>query len=248
MRVHHTLLTSIAFLGLGLLPAAAADLVYETPTPAYTPATDSLGDVDWTGGYVGAFGGAATGDFDYEARSGGNTSGIGVSGGGLFGGAQAGYDYQMGSVVVGGVADIAATDIEADVDTRSATGATTASASADSRLKYLGTVRGRVGYAVDRALVYGHGGYAYGKTEAEVSSTVRTGGVSQTATTRTDSDMKHGYVLGAGAEFKATDTISVLTEYGYHDLGQDRIYSGAGQQIDEDVEFHAVKAGVNYRF
>ena len=39
-----------------------------------------------------------------------------------------------------------------------------------SGLDYFGTVRGRLGYAFDRTLVYGTGGFAYGSAAAVATS------------------------------------------------------------------------------
>ena len=38
-----------------------------------------------------------------------------------------------------------------------------------SNLDWFGTVRGRVGYSFDRALVYATGGFAYGSVDNEIS-------------------------------------------------------------------------------
>lgn len=108
-------------------------------------------------------------------------------------------------------------------------------------MKYLGTVRARLGYAAfDRALIYAHGGFAYGETDQEV----RAGGT----TLFDDSTSKAGWTIGAGLEYALTDHLSFQTEYSYVDLGEDDVFSGGGITVSEDLKFHAVKAAVNYRF
>ncbi len=86
--------------------------------------------VNWSGLYFGANGGYGWADNDSSINGG-------------FGGGQIGYNFQRGKIVFG-----AETDIRAPV-LRGAASAT---------LDYFGTVRGRVGYAFDRTLVYGTGG------------------------------------------------------------------------------------------
>ena len=130
------------------------------------PAAERFG-YNWTGGYVGLFGGVTTGDFSYDAGPAGGPTMLSaeVSGGGFLGGVQVGYDWQMGAFVAGAVADIAASNHDAEI---SGTLGGLGSASASSELTYLGTVRGRLGFVADRALFYGHGGLADGETEQEI--------------------------------------------------------------------------------
>ncbi len=61
--------------------------------------------------------------------------------------------------------------------------------------KFFGTVRGRLGVAFDRLMVYGTGGFAYN--------------------THTD-----GYAVGGGVEYSLTNNISVGAEYLYVDLNK----------------------------
>lgn len=248
--MRHFLKTSLAacavvsFAGV----AEAADVIYEEPAMVAPMAPMEAAPYSWTGGYIGLFGGAATGDFDYDFAMSPAVGGIGDaslenSAGGLFGGAQAGYDYQIGNFVIGAVADIAASDIDTEL-TASIGGVGSASVSSD--LQYLGTVRARLGYAMDRFMVYGHGGFAYGETEQTVSLT----GLG--SVTNDENDTKTGYVVGAGVEYAIFDNVSFQTEYSYTDLGDDTILSGTvggtDFSVDESLDFHAVKAAINYRF
>src|SRR5919112_1764707 len=76
--------------------------------------------------------------------------------GGFVGGAQAGYNYQFG-MFVGGLE----TDLQyAAVGNKGASyGTTYYPGDSDG---FFGTIRARAGVALDRALVYGTGGFAYG--------------------------------------------------------------------------------------
>ncbi|MFA6154060.1 outer membrane protein [Mesorhizobium sp.] len=210
--------------------AFAADAVVETP----------VGDAaTWTGLYFGGFAGGSFGDTDFEAGpSGGPTLlGLSVSASGFTGGGQIGYDWQVDNFVFGAVADIAFSDYKAKV---SAEIIPFGSGEAESKLQYLGTVRGRLGYAWDRALIYGHGGLAYGKSEQTISFNGNE--IYSGSKTRT------GWTVGAGIEYKLTDHVSFGTEYAYVDLGNKSIYDDGDTFVNEDLKFHTIKALVNYRF
>ncbi|SKA34570.1 outer membrane protein [Consotaella salsifontis] len=222
----------------------AADLGYGlSPTPAPYIA-DAFG---WTGGYLGVFGGASAADFKFPVSysvgaAPADTGSLDVDGGGLLGGVQIGYDFEYYNYVFGAVADIAASSIDADVN---ATVAGIGSARAKDELKYLGTVRARLGVGFDRVLPYVHGGFAYGKTE----QTLSVSGVGSIS----EDDTKTGWVVGAGVEYAITPHVSFQTEYSYTDLGKDTIYAGEltggdNLKISEELDFHTVRAGINYRF
>ena len=115
-------------------------------------------------------------------------------------------------------------------------------------LDYFGTVRGRLGYAIDRVLIYGTGGFAYGGGTRSTYA----GSYPYTlpATDRT------GYAAGGGIEYAFTEKLSAKVEALYLHLGRGSsaatyynasvpAYYGAGKQ---ESGFALVRAGVNYRF
>jgi outer membrane immunogenic protein len=129
----------------------------------------------WTGFYLGANVGYAW-DADHPSRI--VTTNIGTStapfdtpsaNGGFFG-VHAGYNYQFGRIVLGVEADAEAPMpglIHADncgVVLGGQCGVLVGAnfIQAEKQQDYFGTVRGRVGVAFDRVLVYGSGGFAYG--------------------------------------------------------------------------------------
>ncbi|MEN3794360.1 outer membrane protein [Fulvimarina sp. MAC3] len=239
------LLSMTLFLAASGSAAHAADLTYDSPASSMSGGYEQGSSADWTGGYVGGFGALASGETSYD-RS--DSTGFDQSAGGAIGGVQAGYDVQLGQVVLGGVADIALTNVDGEVTTRERVGGSEISQTASTSLDYLGTVRARAGYGGERVLAYGHGGLAYGSTKTAIDQSVRTGGVVTSTTETRESGTKYGYGLGAGVEVKATDNVSVQTEYGYYDLGNDQISNSNGVKVDEDVQFHTVKSGLNFRF
>ena len=96
---------------------------------------------------------------------------------GGFGGGQIGYNIQRGNIVFGLEADFEGADINGS---KTANGTYTdpagnqyaASLGLKTTLDWFGTLRGRVGYTFDRALVYGTGGFAYGHVKDEATLAV----------------------------------------------------------------------------
>lgn len=255
-----SLLLAPAALLLASVSASAADIPFEAAPP---PIVEAAG-YNWSGFYVGLFGGISTGDtdlsIDFDDASGSIFDNSRLfetedRGSGFLGGLQVGYDFQFNSFVLGAVADIAGTDFGSDRDTFDSFN----DAGDDEttyELDYLGTVRGRLGYAFDRLLVYAHGGFAYGEVSIETSSD------STGLDEEFETDTKFGYVVGAGVEYAVTDHVSIQTEYSYTDLGEDdfdvsdefaRSFSngfGTGDDVQgsEELDFHTLRAAVNFRF
>ncbi len=75
-----------------------------------------------------------------------------------------------------------------------------------------GSIRGRVGYAWDRALIYATGGVAFG--DFQNSYTLGAFGTSTLSTTRV------GWTVGGGVEYAIDNNWSVRAEYRYTDFGR----------------------------
>jgi outer membrane immunogenic protein len=245
MRVTCKLLCGTAVLLAAVTAGSAADLgVRSGPVqPMFQPtyATTST----WTGFYVGVNGGFGGDRFEYPATIGGTAASADVTSSGGFGGGQIGYNWQLGSWLLGFETDIQGSGIEGKVDL-SAPGV--ASASVSSKLDYFGTVRGRLGWvATPSLLLYGTGGFAYGRTTSSVSAT----GLGFAASGEVHNN-RTGWTAGAGAEYAITPALSLKTEYLYMDLGTENVVNttvlGFPTTIDEKATFHTIKAGLNYRF
>lgn len=166
---------------------------------------------NWTGFYAGVHAGWGWGDAT-----------AGSLGGHVIGG-QLGYNYQLVSGLTFGIeTDISFTGI----DGPTAGGIFTAD--------YIGTLRGRIGYAFDRVLIYGTAGLAY------AGGSLQLGGLSN--------DQSHyGYAIGFGIEGAITNNISVRLEYLYTDFNS-RTYSTVGGPVGVGFDASTLRAGVNYRF
>lgn len=203
---------------LAATTASAADLPQKyTKAPAYTPPVG----YNWTGLYLGVnagWGWTRGGDFG-DAN-------------GFVGGGQIGYNWQpAGSPLVLGIeADIQGADID--------NSATAAGVTVTGRMNAFGTVRGRIGYAWDRFMLYGTGGWAYTKTNLSATNGV---------VTVSDSDWSSGYALGGGLEWAAWDRWSVKAEYLYLHSGDVNL-TLAGAPINGQYNVNILRAGLNYRF
>ena len=220
--------------------AMAADLPSRrAPPPAYVAAPAPI--FTWSGLYVGVNGGGWFNNSRIAPFAGVNGK---LGGGGALIGGTVGYNWQTASRVVIGV--------EADLDYRSkATATPPLSASSSTNDGYLGTVRGRLGYGFDRALVYVTGGLAYGNAAAPnaiVSLPLAAFGARSGKP-----GLQAGWTLGAGAEFAVTNNWSIKGEYLYADLGSKGVtYTDAATLLPATVNVktadHIARVGVNYRF
>ncbi|MGQ4273298.1 outer membrane protein [Terrihabitans sp. B22-R8] len=179
---------------------------------------------DWTGAYAGVNAGYSLGEFGTFTPAEGSDS---FSGNGVLGGFQIGYNRQLGSVVIGVEGDVQASGI--DGSTSFPAGATT-----ESQLSWFSTVRGRVGYAFDRTLVYGTAGGAVAGLETEA------GGVS-------DDQTAWGLAAGAGVERALTDKLTLKAEYLYLDLQDKGVDTGVPDQNSE-WDGHVMRFGANFKF
>ncbi|MEK1894838.1 MAG: outer membrane protein [Rhizobium sp.] len=93
-----------------------------------------------------------------------------------------------------------------------------------------GSVVGRVGYAVDRALIFATAGWA--ATRATVD------------TPAGDGDKTfNGWTVGGGLDYAFTDNLFGRAEYCCSDYGDEEI-----QGTDVDLDQHVVSAGIGVKF
>jgi outer membrane immunogenic protein len=123
----------------------------------------------------------------------------------------------MGQVVYG---------LEGDIDWSNIRG------SGPVRNDWLGTVRGRLGYAIDRFMPYVTGGAAFGNIKNSVDAL------------GSSNETKAGWVLGGGIEAAITGPWTAKVEYLHVDLGRGGSVLGTNARFDANI----VRAGLNYRF
>lgn len=178
---------------------------------------------NWTGGYFGLGGG-------YDRTQG--SAATGLAGGkntrsrGAFGG-YAGYNIQSGPIVYGLEANAALLF--------SGSKSNVLAGAAKVRERYDGSVRARAGYAIDKWLVYGTGGFAF--RDQQITSP----GLTATSKTQT------GWIAGAGVERALTDNVVARLEYTHADYGKTKGLVPAGLNRGKSTD-DRVMAGLSYKF
>jgi outer membrane immunogenic protein len=281
----HGRLLGAAYMALvvaAAVSAQAADLPTrkEAPVPIFVPPPFT-----WTGFYIGAnaggvwsSGGNASTTVFANGVPIGTISGVpatladvfpgsnfGSSQSGFIGGGQAGYNYQWGSWVFGVETDFDGTTLSRS---RTVIGPTFVepffglndffTANGSVKLDWLGSTRGRVGYAWDRLLIYGTGGVAYGgaSSHLDVFDAVDGFGFSSSG----GSSTRTGWTAGGGVEYAFTNNWIIGAEYLYYDLGSRHLnivpnvaasdFFGAAVFSQTKIDFtgSSVRARLSYKF
>ena len=102
----------------------------------------------------------------------------------------------------------------------------------------MATARLRAGYAVDRWLIYGTGGYAYLHAKADRRDPGRK---------ESHSASFNGWTIGAGTEYALTDNVTVRGEYRFADFGSKTVVF---DNYVEDIspQIHSLRIGLSYKF
>jgi outer membrane immunogenic protein len=195
------LLASVALFGFAGA-ASAADLPVRAAPPA--PIIAAAPIFTWTGFYVGVNAGYGWSNNDFDAVDIADED----DDGGFVGGAQVGYNYQIGSFVVGLEGDVQYADFGAD-GTFDFDGDGVFDDDFDSS-DWFGTVRARAGVAFDRALIYATGGFAF-------------------------ADDATGWTVGGGVEYAFTNNLSAKIEGLYVNLEGDDDFPGFDNETDFGV-------------
>ncbi|KRR18197.1 hypothetical protein CQ14_25060 [Bradyrhizobium lablabi] len=202
--------------------ASAADL----PARPYAKAPPAavVAAYNWSGFYIGAMGG-------YGSETGGGSGG--------FGGGTIGYNWQFpGSQFVFGIeVDAAGASIKDSVTEDFGGGLLVTS---ETKINSFGSVTGRAGFAIDAALLYAKGGYAWANNKASLSA-VGLGSFS-------DSQTHTGFTIGGGLEYMFAPNWSAKGEYMFTSLGSETYNFGGIPADSGTIDLHTFKVGVNYHF
>ncbi len=262
------LATAIAFIALIGTPAFGADMPLKAPPLPSEPV------YSWTGGYVGGNIGYGWSHRDFTntiVGTLGNVQNSAVNTGtddgkGWLGGGQIGFNYQFPNNWVVG--------IDADIDAAHITSSTASCFTAligvvtcgtrDTDLKDFGTVRGRLGYGINNVLLYGTGGWAWGRgtNTTQINcigpSCPATSGVPPTSPAPTSVNVNpNGWVAGGGVEWGFLSNWTLRAEYlhlQFDGVTEDRSKPGFFQSlvisthVASNVSTDLVRVGLNYRF
>jgi outer membrane immunogenic protein len=260
-------LASTAAVALMASAATAADLPARAAPPA--PIIAAVPLFTWTGFYVGVNAGygwqgsndnsifVPAGTFVTAPLASGVVTYGDNEGDGFVGGGQVGYNYQIGQIVLGVEADLQWADLGGDNGLALVPAGFPPSfvpAGTAGGLEWLGTVRARVGFAFDRALIYATGGFAYGGGD---DNNGFNGFINN------NDDVRTGWVLGGGVEYAFTNNVTLGLEGLWVNLnGKDNgtflgteTVAGAVRPVyaatsnnDRDNEFFIARAKLNYKF
>jgi len=229
--------------------ALAADLP-PGPMPPRAPATYvpvAVPYYNWGGIYLGINGG-----YDGFGNSNWTNGPLATSTGsfstkGFLGGGTLGANFQAGAFVFG---------VEGDLDWDNISGTSVAGCgfgagagiSCQTQQNWLGTARGRVGYAFDRILIYATGGGAFGNIKGTINGS--------TPPLGTSSNTEFGWTAGAGIEYALAQNWTAKVEYLFVDFANGSFgipamggpapfpATTAAISLNENI----VRAGVNYKF
>ena len=262
------LLVAGCVLAASAYPVMAADMPLKAPPPPRAPV------FTWTGCYLGGSVGGIWRQTDNvtigvtdggsgaaaAAAAGAIPTAFGVGGSSWIAGGQAGCNYQAANWVLGIETDLSGTKLDG-----SAAIATnvppffplTSSVSED--MSFIGTMRGRLGWAWSNVLVYATGGAAYAHVNYGYTQNNIAGG-GAAAVAASDSATRFGWTAGGGLEI-GFGAWSLKGEYLYYDLGSHTLTAACSSVIGGctglaptlfSSRFHdagsIARLGVNYRF
>ncbi len=212
---------------LGLNGASAADIPLKAPPPQQVH--------DWTGLYFGAHAGFGRGHSEATLTD-PFVAAAGNFFGGPVGGLQAGYNVQLPSRVVLG--------IEADVSFPNyihgnsvISMLATAKSWVFDQMDFVGSLRGRLGYAAGPWLFYATGGLAFSgerflNTPADGNDEKRL-------------LMRPGWTAGVGAEVAFAPHWSLRLEYLYSEFQNANVQFGSGAMHASTLNFQSLRVGLN---
>jgi outer membrane immunogenic protein len=192
------------------------------------------------------------------ASIGKSTTAVGIVGG------QWGYNYQIQQYVLGFETDLDWVGGEKTATfTSLPNGVVTLNATQTAGLEALGTVRARLGYAIDRNLFFVTGGLAYGEVKASTMATAVTNPAlmlppGTDIVSGSASGWRVGYTVGGGYEYAFTNNLTGKIEYLFYNLGTanysvapansftaaEELFINASQKFDGNV----LRVGLNWKY
>ncbi len=206
---------------LGAASANAADLSMGSHDQVVTPPPYVAQAFSWTGFYFGGNVGFATLNdtvSHYSAGSGcwwtpcSAIQGLHDSGTGLVAGGQLGYNFQSGHTVFGVEADLDWAGVDTTPFNKYPQGGGYFDYTQKTNLDAIGTLRARAGFTMNRLLVYGTGGLAFGQVHNYVNDNNDPGHWEAT-------QWRTGWTAGGGLEYALANHWTLKGEVLYYDLG-----------------------------
>lgn len=226
----------------GALFGTGAAMAADRPEAGLLPPAPPLPALySWTGAYLGVQAGYSWGQertrFSDAFGRGFNGARFSQGADTAIGGGQAGFNFQIGGFVIGVEGDVEALDAS---ETLVAPGI-----AARVGRDWQASLRGRVGFAMDRFMIYATGGAAFTEFDYRVLDPA-------TGLTANSSRSKIGWAAGLGVNFAYTDSLILGAEYRYTDFGKvgHHAFGGPfqGLSVHQETDAHALRASVAYKF
>jgi outer membrane immunogenic protein len=207
-------------------------------------------ECNWTGFYIGVFGGYSWGDRHLRDEDDPLDPAYHFDQDGFVGGGEAGLNWQLGMFVLGAEISFAGGDWSDSASIENSVGVTIGEGHVDSN--WLGTIAGRVGISLfhDHLLLFGKGGVGFTKWDYHTDE------IFALERSHVDDDVQTGGLVGGGIEWAFNCHWSVKVEYNhifFDDSDIDVAERGPGG-FTEVTTFHAdgdrdtIVAGINFKF
>jgi opacity protein-like surface antigen len=232
-------------------PALASEMTLPGPLQTYSRSSSPLMQpYDWSGFYFGArvdYSRAKTDSTAINTATGAVDAVLSATRSNFHEGGQVGFDYMTGSRFVFGILADAATGDDNISNLVNAAGNNMHSEEFKSVAS--GTVRGRIGYALYNALLYGTGGWAW-----SAGSTVRTQVIGKTGnaipgTVESGPANLTGWTAGGGLSFGFWRNWEVFGEYRYTSYQFNNIvFPIAQRSLTTTTVANSIEVGLNFKF
>jgi outer membrane immunogenic protein len=191
----------------------------------------------WQGPYAGINAGGLFSSTSATIGENNAVGGLNGNGSGFMGGAQAGYNWMLGSVMLGGEVDF-----QGSTETTNLFGgAGSSQISATSAIPWFSTFRARVGYPVGSVMPYVTGGAVWGHQTLSGFDPSAGGNFSASNNFWT-------YVVGVGMEGRIAQAWTAKLEYLWIGTPDTALSSPASTSISERSIGNVVRVGLNYHF
>ncbi len=187
----------------------------------------------YAGGFVGGMHGVWTLDFYRNNNHGHAVEGLD----GIAGGVWAGYNTYVGANTLAG--------IEVDLGTGNGKVSNEIFDNDATEASYnsFGSIRGRLGWIMDRVMVYGTAGLAFANINNQIQK-----GANPGEQVVWEGQNKWGYAVGAGAEYALNDRWTTRAEYLYSDFGSVTLQNADGNTMIYGNQLHQLRLGASYKF
>ena len=207
---------------------ATAPLAAEAQTPA---------NPYWQGAYAGINLGGIWNSNSTSIAENGTGGGFSGSGGGIMGGAQIGYNYLLGPVLIGPEIDFQGSSLQTTV----AGSAGPSTIAANYSIPWFATFRARAGYPVGSVMPYVTGGAVWGQQNLNGYDTAGGGYFNASNNFWT-------WTVGGGVEGHITDKWSAKLEYLYMGTPSTTLATPYTTSATGNPVGNVIRVGLNYKF